>query len=275
MRKEYPTAKFKRTVDGTDLGVITGGDGHTDAGTLRNESGGVAHVLAITEGDLSRGQTLGSLNGLGNLVNGDGLSRESSLLTGQVLGLEQTKIAGDLVTKAKDDDVTGNDVDTGDHHLLAVTEDAGIRGKHRLEGLGGLLGVTLLVDTDVGVDGNDGEDDTELDPVGNLVLGTVLDDGTDHRHEGDDDEDGNEDVGHLIPDALKKSLLLLLGHLVGTVLVEAGLGIGRGQTGRLMVGTQAELLDDGGLVHAMPGGGLGDLGLGGVLVRHVFFWKFS
>ena len=261
--------KPKLTVDGTNLGVITGGDGHTDAGTLSDEGGGVAHVLAITEGNLSGSQALGNLNGLGNLVNGDGLSGEGSLLTGQVLGLEETKIAGDLVTKAKNDNVAGNDVDTGDHHLLAVTEDAGIRREHRLEGLGGLLGVALLVDTDVGVDGNDGKDDAELDPVGNLVLGTVLNDGTDHRHEGDDDQNGNEDVGDLIPNALEKSLLLFLGHLVGTVLVKAGLGIGSGQTAGLMVGTQAELLDDGGLVHAMPGGGLGDLGLGGVLIRHI------
>lgn len=270
-RHTNPTSfMYILTVDGTDLGIITSGDGHTDAGTLSDEGGGVAHVLAIAEGNLRSGQTLGSLNGLGNLIDGDGLSRESSLLTGQVLGLEQTKIAGDLVTKAKDDDVAGNDVDTGDHHLLTVAEDTGIGGKHRLEGLGGLLGVTLLVDTNVGVDGNDGKNDTELDPVRNLVLGTVLDDGTDHRHKGNDDENGNEDVGNLIPDALEESLLLLLGHLVGTVLVEAGLGVGRRQTGRLMIDTQAELLDDGGLVHAMPGGGLGDLaGLGGVLIGHV------
>ena len=126
-------------------------------------------------------------------------------------------------------------------------------GEHALKGLGRLLGVAFLVDSNVGVDGNDEEDNSELDPVGDLALGVLLNDGADHGDEGDDDKDADEDVSDLLPDLGQKGLLLRLGHGVGAVLLEGGSGGGVGQTGLGVVGCEAKILHRGLEGHGVVG----------------------
>ena len=86
-----------------------------------------------------------------SFVNGDRLSSESSLLTGKVGGRNDTHIARNLVSKAKHDDITGNDLIGGDHHLLSVALDTSITRKHVLQRFRSFLSGTLLIDSDAGV----------------------------------------------------------------------------------------------------------------------------
>jgi hypothetical protein len=90
---------------------------------------------------------------------------------------------------------------------------------------------------------NDKDDEADLDPVGDPVVGVLGGGGANARDECDKEEDGDEDVGDLVPDALPDGHLLLLGELVGSELRKAGGRLGGGQARLFQVARQLELGD--------------------------------
>jgi hypothetical protein len=86
---------------------------------------------------------------------------------------------------------------------------------------------------------DDEGDETNFNEVRKAIL-TARDGSLDQRDDGHKDEDTDEDVVHLLPDALQKSHLLLLGELVRSILLETSLGLFRRQTIVTNVFSQAE-----------------------------------
>mmetsp|Transcript_19658 Transcript_19658/g.42721 ORF Transcript_19658/g.42721 Transcript_19658/m.42721 type:complete len:303 (-) Transcript_19658:284-1192(-) len=205
------------TVDGTNLGEISSSDGNSNTASLGNESGTVTHVLTITKGNLLSLKACWYRNGISHLINRHRLSSESGLASRQVGNRNHTKISRDLVTKAKQTDLARHDVASGDHDLLAAANDAGLAGKHVLERIGGLLGVTFLVDSDPGVERDHGDNEGDLEPGGESRVRVGGCNGLDERHDGDDHEHINEHVVDLMPDALQQRYLDLLRHCVRSV----------------------------------------------------------
>ena len=80
--------------------------------------------------------------------------------------------------------------------------------------------MTLLVDPNKCVEADDTDYKDDLDDGSKAVL-ACCDDGLEHRHGGDSDEDVDKHVIDLVPDALPDRHLHLLRHLVGPVLHEA------------------------------------------------------
>mmetsp|Transcript_14088 Transcript_14088/g.38770 ORF Transcript_14088/g.38770 Transcript_14088/m.38770 type:complete len:974 (+) Transcript_14088:288-3209(+) len=159
-------------VDGSNLGEVTGGDDEAGTGSLGDEGGGEAHVVAVSEWDL-----LGvlALDLCDLLVDWHGLTGEGGLGAGKVADLNHAKVGWDTVSQAEHDDVSWDDEVSGDLGLLPVTDDDGVGRKHGLEGLGGLLGGTLLDDSDGGVDSNYANNDGDLDGVGDWIIGEDAD----------------------------------------------------------------------------------------------------
>ncbi len=140
-------------------------------------------------------------------------------------------------------DVAGHDAPGRDHDLLPAANDAGLARKHALERIGGLFGISLLVDADPRVETDDGEDERHLEPGGEFGVGVVGDEGLDDGDGGDGDEHVDEHVVHLGPDALQERLLGFFGHLVGAVFGKARRCLVVAQAGFDVVVLQAEMLD--------------------------------
>mmetsp|Transcript_1702 Transcript_1702/g.2763 ORF Transcript_1702/g.2763 Transcript_1702/m.2763 type:complete len:206 (+) Transcript_1702:795-1412(+) len=191
-------------------------------------------------------------NGISHLINGHGFSRKSGLASRQVGNRNQTKIGRDLVAQAKQTDVARHEVFRGDHDLLAAANDAGLAGKHVLERVGGLLSVTLLVDSDPGVERDDGDDEGDLEPGGEFLLTVTDRDGLDEGYDGDGDEHVDEHVVDMVPDTLQQRLLDLLRHFVGSELDEAVSGLVDAQADFGVILFQAHLLDGFFYRHGVP-----------------------
>ena len=100
---------------------------------------------------------------------------------------------------------------------------------------------------------NDKENETNLDGVGDNNLGLVGRGRTNRRDDSDKDKDSHQDIGDLVPDALQEGNLFLFGELVRSVLLQALLGFGRGQTDDLQVVGAAEFLVAVFLATGVPG----------------------
>mmetsp|Transcript_19665 Transcript_19665/g.37237 ORF Transcript_19665/g.37237 Transcript_19665/m.37237 type:complete len:321 (+) Transcript_19665:1974-2936(+) len=127
------------SIDCTNFSKITSGNDNTSTGTLRDQSGGKAHVMTITERDRGWFLSLG-INGVSSLVNRDRLSRQSSLECRQVGDFTHAQISRYAITQGKFDNVTWDELGGVDLDILAVTNDEGFRRQHVLERFGSCLG---------------------------------------------------------------------------------------------------------------------------------------
>jgi hypothetical protein len=88
------------------------------------------------------------------------LAGKDRLVHGEAVALDgnKTAVGGDAVTDGNRDDVTGHELvglDAGD--MAAIADDIGLVGRVFLEGGNGLLGATLLRDSDNGIENEDRE----------------------------------------------------------------------------------------------------------------------
>ena len=130
-----------KSVDVTDLGMVSRRDDETKTAALRNHGGGESHVLAVTKRNLI---WIFGLNLADYLLDRDRLSGESSLGAGHVEHVKHTNVSWKPITKVHYDDVAWNDFTSRDLHIFAITNDFGVAGEHSLKGIGGLLGRTFL-----------------------------------------------------------------------------------------------------------------------------------
>mmetsp|Transcript_3554 Transcript_3554/g.5369 ORF Transcript_3554/g.5369 Transcript_3554/m.5369 type:complete len:478 (-) Transcript_3554:239-1672(-) len=181
-----------KPVNSSNLSVISGGDSDTDSRSLCDKGGRECHIETISKGNLFSIGSGGDVDGRDDLINGHSLSSKGGFSTSKVGGLNDTHIGRTTVSKREDDDISRDNVNGGDHNFPSTTNDTGVGGKHVLEGLCGLLGRSLLKDTNEGVDCNYGGNESDLHPGGEdggcvtLVLGrdSLLEDGTRGRNKG-------------------------------------------------------------------------------------------
>mmetsp|Transcript_14771 Transcript_14771/g.35634 ORF Transcript_14771/g.35634 Transcript_14771/m.35634 type:complete len:578 (-) Transcript_14771:202-1935(-) len=212
-----------KLVDGSNLGVVTSGNNQTNTGSLCDKSGTETHVMTVTKRD---GLWLIRFNLVNSLINRNGFSGQSGLSTCQLNDFDHTKISGHTITKRKGDNITRDNLVGWNLSLSSVTDNNGIGRKHRLEGLSGLLGRTFLDDTNSGVNNNDANNNTDLDTVGNWIIG----ENTDQGDSGNKQEDTNKNVGNLFPDLHQESLLRLSRKHVPAVLLQTSGGFLSGET---------------------------------------------
>lgn len=127
----------------------------------------------------------------GLLRDGERFTCKGSLVDGDVDGLGKTTVGGNDITNLERDHVTGNE--TGGLVLgpLAVTLDLGLGGERVHEGLDGVTGVALLVETDTRVDEEKEDDTDEILPIRSATF-TI--------GQGDGDEGGGfHDPGERVP----------------------------------------------------------------------------
>lgn len=89
---------------------------------------------------------------------------------------------------------------------LAVADDNGSRGKEALDGVCSLLSLGFLDQTDDDIDDDDSDDEDEL--------GDFVQDGGDNSGR---EQDGDEDVGHLLPQLVEKAVALRWRHNVAAI----------------------------------------------------------
>ena len=118
--------------------------------------------------------------------------------------------------------------------------------------IGGLLGVTLLVDSNPGVEYDDGDEEGDLDSGGEFMLTVGDRDGLDEGHNGDGDEYVDEHVVDVVPDTLQQRLLDLLHHFVGSKLDETVRSLVGAQANFGVIVFQAHLLDGFFYCHGVP-----------------------
>ena len=212
----------ERVGDLAHLGLHAGG-GH-DGGTAAVDHGGahVAHVLTVAQRHVVG--ALGEHDGLGVLLDRDGLAGERGLLDLHRGALDDAAVRGDGVAGLEQDDVAGDQIGARQVLEPPVADDLGLGGAHLLEGGEGLLGLGLLDHAEHGVDDDDGEDDDDVGP-----LGLTLDGTRDGGDGGGDDQHDDHGVRHLLEEALPQRCLLFFIELVGTELGEALLRHGSGQ----------------------------------------------
>mmetsp|Transcript_784 Transcript_784/g.1747 ORF Transcript_784/g.1747 Transcript_784/m.1747 type:complete len:418 (-) Transcript_784:77-1330(-) len=247
-----------KLVNLSDLSVVTGGNDNTDTRTLSDKCSREEHILAVTQRNLGR-VSIFTGDGSRGLLNGDGFTGQGSFEGSNVVGLQDTDVTRDTITGSKDNNITRNNLDGWHLAFLAVSDAHGITGEHILQGFGGLLGGTFLVDTNGGVEGDDEGNETNFNEVRQTTFRIRGSDTLGEGDNGNKDEDTNEDVAHLFPDTLKKGDLLLLRELVRTILFETSLGLGSGQTSLAKVSVQTEVGNGLFLCHDMVsrGGNLG------------------
>ena len=139
-----------KSIDGSNLGEITGGSNNTSSRTLGNKSGTVAHVLSVSKRNLLR--IAFSLDNVDTLVDGDGFTSKGGFGASKVVCLNHTQIGRNTVSETEDNDITGDNQVGGDLGFSSVTDDDGITGKHSLQGLSSLFGGTFLNNSNGGVD---------------------------------------------------------------------------------------------------------------------------
>mmetsp|Transcript_25630 Transcript_25630/g.36134 ORF Transcript_25630/g.36134 Transcript_25630/m.36134 type:complete len:689 (+) Transcript_25630:1304-3370(+) len=240
-------------VNSTNLGVVTGCDGNTFSTSLGYKGGTEGHVATVSERCLFGVSALGDLDFFDDLVNGDRFSSEGSLLTSKIGRVDDTHVARNLVSKAEQDEVARNKVNGREHLLLTATNDTSITGKHILEGFSSFFCRTFLNDTDPGVDSDNTNNNTNLNPVRDDIVGVVSSDGTDSRNNSNDNKDTDKNVGNLSPNTFKKSLLPGLSHLVLTVFGKTGSGLCFGETILSQIFVTFELLHSFLNCHCVPG----------------------
>lgn len=126
------------------------------------------------------------------LALGERLSGESGLVDGNGNGVEETAVGGNDISNLEGDDISGNEVGGVDLTPDTVATALGL-GRERLhEGLDGVSGGALLVESDTRVDEEEEDDSDEVLPIWGLALSVGKGDGD----EGGSLHDPREGVPH-------------------------------------------------------------------------------
>jgi len=192
---------------------------------------------------------------------GERFTSKSGLVDGDVDGLGKTAVGGNNVTNFEGDHVTRDQGGGFDFAPLTSAADFSL-GRERIhEGLDGVTGVALLVETDGGIDEEQEDDTDEILPIRGLAL-TI--------GEGDGDEGGSlHDPGEGIPHKgkelrgsldrrvivrsrdgiahLEKGVLFLDLELIGAEKLETALGLLYGETVLVALEELEDVVDDDGL----------------------------
>ena len=204
------------------LGVHAGA--HHDGAAAAVHDGGahIAHVLAVAKRHVVH--ALAELDGVGVLLDRDGLAGEGGLLDLHGSALEHAAVGGDGVARLEQHDVAGDELGACHVNHLAVADDFGLRRGHLLQRLERLLGLGLLNHAEDGVQDDDGQDDGGICPLG-LALNEAGDDGDSRRNEQHDDHR----VRHLLKEALPQRRFLFFVQFVRTHVRQTRLRLGGSQ----------------------------------------------
>ncbi|KAI7824617.1 hypothetical protein BC939DRAFT_449611, partial [Gamsiella multidivaricata] len=194
-------------------------------GGATNESittslGNNSHLLALLD---NRGRVDGLALVLSNrqrLSSKGRLINQEIALGGFTSGAdsEKTTIGRNDITETQDNNITRNQGGDIELNQMAIAPAAGLQGKSLTKGIQGRLGLGLFNETDTGVDEQQTQNDTKIQPI--------LDDGRDDTSNLDQVCDGPSEVAQ----ELEEGVALDLSQLIGAELGETGLGLGCGET---------------------------------------------
>jgi hypothetical protein len=162
------------------------------------------------------------------LLRGLGLTGERRLLDTEVGGLDQAYIGGHPVAGLQAHHVPGHQLLGIDPGPAPVPAHLRVEGEHLPDPLERLVGLALLHEADQRVDHDHAEDHARVDPMAEKR-------GDHHRHQ----QDVDQDVVEVLPDALEQALTRLLGEPVGSLGVEASSRLLHGEA----AGRRAELIE--------------------------------
>ena len=204
------------------LGLHAGANNNGAAAAVHHGGTHVAHVLAVAQRHVIGIGGKGDL--IGVLLYRDGLAGKGGLLDLHGSALENAAVCRHGVARFEQDDITGNQLGAGHVDELAVAHNLGLGGAHLLQGLKGLLGLSLLDHAQNRVQDNDGQNDRSVRP-----LGLALDEACDHRNGGSNEQHDDHGVCHLLEEALPHGCLLFFVQLVRANARKTRGGLSRGQ----------------------------------------------
>ena len=90
---------------------------------------------------------------------------QGRFVDGKAVDVDQPDIGGNPVAGNEHDDITRNQFLTENGHAPAVPDDSRFKGKHFPDGFESAFGLAFLYESDDGIDQDDHDNDTGIDPV--------------------------------------------------------------------------------------------------------------
>ncbi|MNX66381.1 hypothetical protein D3C86_974710 [compost metagenome] len=145
-------------VDVADLGVAACRDNDAARVARADMGAGKPQVQAVAQRGVARQRRI-------VLFDDGGLAGQHRFLDAEVMRIEQPDVGGDLVPRAQDHDVAGDQIAGVDVFLLAVAHHAGVVRQHAADAVQGAFGLAFLHIADDGVDDRDRQDHGGVQPM--------------------------------------------------------------------------------------------------------------
>ncbi len=113
----------REAADPPDLGCGAGGGDDAAGRALRYQRARPEHRAPITERGIGR-------DGVGRLLDRDGLARQDRLLRREAARLDQAQVGRGLVAGLQQDNVAGHEMSAVDRDAPSVAQDGGVGGQH-------------------------------------------------------------------------------------------------------------------------------------------------
>ena len=150
----------QRTSDFTHLRVHARGSDHGRAPAIDHGGPHIDHVLPVSQGDVL--PALPEMDEVYELIDRNGLSRESRLFDFEACALQNPPVGGDSVAGLQQHHIACHQIFTADGHHLTIPQNLGGGCGHLLQRLNGFLRLVLLIHSQDSIDHHHEENDNHI-----------------------------------------------------------------------------------------------------------------